>query len=90
MKCSNREYLKCSDCSNKKLVLESVNKFAEKKLGNKIGDFKTKIEEDTDFYTVTYTNREYSDNPLKKGGGGSFSLTISKKNCKIIDYRQFK
>lgn len=89
MKCSNREYLKCSDCSNKKLVLESVNKFAEKKLGNKIGDFKTKIEEDTDSYTVTYTNREYSDNPLKKGEEG-FLITISKKDCKVIHYIQFQ
>lgn len=89
MKCRDTENLSPSDCSDKNAVLKVANKIAEKKLGNDIDNFEIKVEEEENFYTVTYTNREALKDPLKKGGGDIF-LKISKRDCKIIDYKKFK
>jgi len=88
MKCTDDKILQCSDCYDRETVLEAINKIAEKKLGNKIDDFEVKIEEETNFYTITYTNIQSLNDPLKRGGGG-FLITISKKDCKIVDYKIF-
>jgi hypothetical protein len=85
MKCSGNESLKCSNCYDREAVLKVVNKMAEKKLNDKIDKFEVEIEEEEDFYTIIYTHIELFNNPLKKGG--STFIKISKKDCKVVDYK---
>jgi len=84
MKCTDDEFIKCSDCHDREAVLKVVNKMAERKLNDKIDKFNIEIEEEDDFYTIIYTHIELLNNPLKKGG--STFIKISKKDCKIVEY----
>lgn len=82
-KCDEK-YLKCSDCYNREFVLKATNKMVEKILNDKIDNYKIKVEEDADFYTVNYLR-----NDLSSFGGGIW-IKISKKDCKIVDYIRTK
>ena len=85
MQCINGKKLNCTDCYDKEAVLKELNIIAEKKLKDKIDSFEVEIEEETDFYTVIYTNIQRLNDPLKKGGGG-FLIKVSKKDCKVVEY----
>jgi hypothetical protein len=56
-------------------------------LDSKIEDYQIKIEEDQNFYVITYIDTEVLKG-VKFGGGILFK--ISKKDCRIIDYKRFK
>ena len=75
--------IKCSDCYDIESILKITNKMVEKRYNDSIDKFEIKIEEEEDFYTIIYTNIERLNNPLAKGGG--ILMTISKKDCKIVD-----
>jgi len=90
MKCSEKlSSSGCPECSDKECVLQSANKIAEKKLGNKIKEYQVILEEEQGFYIITYTNLEFHNDHLKKGGDG-LMFKISKENCRIVDYKRFK
>lgn len=83
-KCEYNEYLKCTDCSDKKAVLEAVNEIVEKRTRSEIEKFKIETEEDSNSYTVIYTKIEVINNPLMKGG--STLIRISKTDCRILEH----
>jgi len=89
MKCLDNETDKCSDCFDKEYVLKVANRIAKKRLNDKIDNFEIKFEEEEDSYTIFYMNTEARNDTLMKGGGEIF-LRISKKDCKVIDYKKFK
>jgi len=85
--CAYRKNLNCSDCYDRKAVLKAVNQLAGKRLDSKIENYQIEIKEDQNSYVITYINKEVLRG-LKLGGGLFFK--ISKKDCKIIDYKKFK
>jgi hypothetical protein len=61
--------------------LKDANRMAElEEQLEKIDNCEIIIIDKTDFYTITYAHND----PLIKGGG--VALSISKKDCKIVDY----
>lgn len=90
IKCSNvNGSLSCEDCHDKGCVSQQVHKIAKKKLGKEVDSYNIKVEEDGDFFVFSYINKEYRDNPMKKGGD-EIMIKISKKDCRVIEYKRFK
>jgi len=90
IKCSyTGNSLNCENCYDKECVSQEVHKIAKKQLGKKADNFERKIEDEEDFFVISYINQEYWDNPLKKGGG-EIMVKISKKDCKVVEIKRFQ
>jgi hypothetical protein len=79
----------CQDCYDKECVSKQVHKIAKRKLGNKADNYEKKIEDEGDNFVISYINQEYRNDPLKKGGD-EIMIKISKKECRIVEYKRFK
>ena len=89
MKCfGTSENLKCQDCYDKECVSQEVHKIAKRKLGDKVDNYEKKIEEEGDYFVVSYINQEYRNDQLKKGGD-EIMIKISKKECMVVEYKRF-
>jgi hypothetical protein len=82
-----RKNLNCSNCYDRKTVLEAVNRLAEKRLHDRIENYQIETKEDQNSFVITYIDKEVLRG-LKLGGGVFFK--IYKKDCKITDYKRFK
>lgn len=89
MKCKDTGHFNPEDCADKNTVVKAANKVAEKRLNDKLENFEVSVNEEDEFYTITYNNRKLRRDSLTKGGGDIY-LKISKKDCKIIEYYKLK
>ena len=76
----DEKYLKCSDCYDRESVLKETDRVAERVLNEKTENLRITVYDETDSITIDYMRND----PSKFGG--EMMITISKKDCKIVNY----